>query len=156
MIIETKRMISSGHIVDGETKCARLHGHNWFVTVRIEAEVGKDGMVVDFLKVKEVIDKLDHRFILTRKQIVEQIETDQGGVYVVLAGGRNYVLPADVCFVIDEPYSTSECLVNYFIGEFKKILWSRFQTSKLKVSVEETPGSLSEQEVIVEIESGNV
>jgi len=153
MIIETKRMISSGHIVDGETKCSRLHGHNWFVTVRIEAEVGKDGMVIDFLKIKDIIDQLDHKFILTRKQIVDQIETSQK-MYVVFAGGRNYILPSDVCFVIDKPYSTSEYLVEYFIDEFKNILKNRFHTSKLKVTVEETPGSLSEQEA--EISSGNI
>ncbi len=46
-----------------ESKCSRLHGHNWTITVFLaSAELNGDGMVVDFKTIKErVTDRLDHR-----------------------------------------------------------------------------------------------
>ncbi len=47
------------------SKCSRLHGHNWIVTVECRAqELNQDGMVVDFTHIKElVMDRLDHSVI---------------------------------------------------------------------------------------------
>jgi 6-pyruvoyltetrahydropterin/6-carboxytetrahydropterin synthase len=47
-------------------KCEKLHGHTYRLEVVIEGNVKKDGMVVDFAKMKEivesrVIEKLDHQ-----------------------------------------------------------------------------------------------
>ncbi|MBR2253376.1 MAG: 6-carboxytetrahydropterin synthase [Prevotella sp.] len=45
-----------------ESKCERLHGHNWVVTIHCKApELNEDGMVIDFTSVKEKIHGyLDH------------------------------------------------------------------------------------------------
>jgi 6-pyruvoyltetrahydropterin/6-carboxytetrahydropterin synthase len=45
------------------SKCERLHGHNWFITVHCRAkELNEDGMVVDFTHIKEtVMARLDHQ-----------------------------------------------------------------------------------------------
>jgi 6-pyruvoyltetrahydropterin/6-carboxytetrahydropterin synthase len=45
------------------SKCARLHGHNWLITVHCRsAQLNEAGMVVDFTHVKETIQtKLDHQ-----------------------------------------------------------------------------------------------
>ena len=44
------------------SKCERLHGHNWIVTVHCKSrELNADGMVMDFTQVKERIHGyLDH------------------------------------------------------------------------------------------------
>ncbi|MCC8177075.1 MAG: 6-carboxytetrahydropterin synthase [Bacteroidales bacterium] len=44
------------------SKCQRLHGHNWIVTVYCRAErLNQDGMVCDFKHIKETVhDYLDH------------------------------------------------------------------------------------------------
>jgi 6-pyruvoyltetrahydropterin/6-carboxytetrahydropterin synthase len=47
-------------------KCEQLHGHTYRLEVVIEGGVKKDGMVVDFVKLKEIVDtnvleKLDHQ-----------------------------------------------------------------------------------------------
>ena len=45
-----------------ESKCSRMHGHNWIVTVHCRAkELNSDGMVVDFSHIKErITGYLDH------------------------------------------------------------------------------------------------
>lgn len=47
-------------------KCEKLHGHTYKLEVVIEGAIKKDGMVVDFAKIKQivettVIEKLDHQ-----------------------------------------------------------------------------------------------
>ena len=44
------------------SKCSRLHGHNWIVTVHCRSrELNADGMVIDFSHIKERITAyLDH------------------------------------------------------------------------------------------------
>lgn len=47
-------------------KCEHLHGHTYRLEVVIEGGVKKDGMVIDFAKMKEIVEtqvleKLDHQ-----------------------------------------------------------------------------------------------
>ena len=62
--IEKTFEISASHrlSLDYESKCTRLHGHNWRITVCCRArELDANGMVADFSAVKERIKKrLDH------------------------------------------------------------------------------------------------
>ena len=39
------------------------HGHNWLVKVNIESDTLDNGMIIDFKKIKEVINELDHRYL---------------------------------------------------------------------------------------------
>jgi len=45
-----------------ESKCSRLHGHNWHITVFLASTtLNEAGMVLDFKRIKEVVhDYLDH------------------------------------------------------------------------------------------------
>lgn len=57
--------IAGSHFVttDNGSKCERLHGHNWIITVYCKAEeLNTDGMVVDFTEIKRRIHgRLDHK-----------------------------------------------------------------------------------------------
>jgi 6-pyruvoyltetrahydropterin/6-carboxytetrahydropterin synthase len=49
-------------------KCENLHGHNWFVEVRVRADsLDKIGLVMDFGVIKrrlnEILDELDHKYL---------------------------------------------------------------------------------------------
>lgn len=48
-----------------ESKCSRIHGHNWIITVHCKSATLTDyGMIVDFARVKkEVHTILDHSYI---------------------------------------------------------------------------------------------
>ncbi|MBQ7633992.1 MAG: 6-carboxytetrahydropterin synthase [Bacteroidaceae bacterium] len=44
------------------SKCSGLHGHNARITVHCAAEeLNENGMVVDFMHIKEVVMRLDHK-----------------------------------------------------------------------------------------------
>lgn len=62
--VKKRLEISAAHRLDlsYESKCSRLHGHNWVVTVECRAEeLNADGMVTDFTHVKRMVqDRLDH------------------------------------------------------------------------------------------------
>ena len=56
---------SAHYLPDYDGKCESLHGHTYKLEVTIEGKIGRDGMVLDFNKVKgvvkaEVLCKLDH------------------------------------------------------------------------------------------------
>lgn len=55
--------ISGAHSLnlDYESKCKNLHGHNWDISVYLKSEVlDSNGMIMDFTKIKEKIQILDH------------------------------------------------------------------------------------------------
>ena len=60
----TKRLqISASHKLklNYESKCSRLHGHNWNIVVHCKSEkLNENGMVVDFSEIKKKIEVLDH------------------------------------------------------------------------------------------------
>lgn len=64
----SKRMeIAGSHQLDlnYKSKCQQLHGHNWIVTVFVEAEsLDENGMVIDFTHLKNLVHgQLDHRHL---------------------------------------------------------------------------------------------
>lgn len=65
MYYVSKRMeIAGSHrlSLSYDSKCSRLHGHNWIITVYCRTrELNADGMVVDFKHIKDRIHNyLDH------------------------------------------------------------------------------------------------
>ena len=68
MYYVTKKIeISGAHCLelDYPSKCTNLHGHNWNITIYCNSkELDKNGMVVDFSKIKsKIVDKLDHQIV---------------------------------------------------------------------------------------------
>lgn len=47
-----------------ESPCQNLHGHNWIIDVHCRSEkLDENGMVVDFKKIKNFVNTLDHKYI---------------------------------------------------------------------------------------------
>lgn len=65
--IKKRLEISAAHrlSLDYESKCTRLHGHNWILIVECKSrELNRNGMVTDFSHVKEIIqNRLDHSIL---------------------------------------------------------------------------------------------
>ena len=67
MIIKRVREFAAAHRLTGfpeDHKCYNMHGHNWRVEVSCAGEVDSDtGCVVDFGKIDQIIDELDHCYL---------------------------------------------------------------------------------------------
>ena len=65
--IEKRIEISACHRLDldYESKCTRVHGHNWMITVFCKSEtLDRNGMVIDFSEIKRLVkDPIDHQVL---------------------------------------------------------------------------------------------
>lgn len=79
-----------------EHKCSRLHGHTYHVEVWISAEKDeKTGMVVDFEKLKEIVDEFDHRNL---NDFLE-VPTVENFVELLIDRIRNNAIPKKDCVI---------------------------------------------------------
>ena len=46
---------SSCHFIPRHEKCSRLHGHSYIVRLRLEGDIGEDGMIMDFVVLKRAL-----------------------------------------------------------------------------------------------------
>ena len=69
--IKKRLEVSASHRLelDYESPCQNIHGHNWIIYVYCkmadqEVESSKNGMVIDFKKIKEIVHgTMDHKFL---------------------------------------------------------------------------------------------
>lgn len=58
---------SAHYLPEHKGKCKNLHGHTYHLHVTVEGEINKEGFVIDFGSLKEimtpVIDRLDHGYL---------------------------------------------------------------------------------------------
>jgi len=82
--LEKTVVISAAHYLpEYEGKCATMHGHNWKITVVLDAEVLHNEMVLDFAVIKEVVMRLDHAKVLN--DIIEYPTAENIASYIVEA-----------------------------------------------------------------------
>ncbi|MBQ8180276.1 MAG: 6-pyruvoyl tetrahydropterin synthase family protein [Candidatus Methanomethylophilaceae archaeon] len=102
---------SACHFIPRHEKCARLHGHSYIVRLRLEGEIGDEGMIMDFVilkrKLKEMIDELDHKTLLPTASQDVQLKVDDVSVEAVSCGKR-YVFPREDVTLLDIPTTTAE------------------------------------------------
>ncbi len=61
--IRKRLEIAGSHCLDlpYDSKCNELHGHNWIITVYCKSKsTDKNGMVIDFQKIKDFVMQFDH------------------------------------------------------------------------------------------------
>lgn len=64
--IEKRMEVAGAHQLklDYDSPCQNLHGHNWIITVTVGADLlDRNGMVLDFKKIKDLGCLLDHHNI---------------------------------------------------------------------------------------------
>ena len=131
---------ASAHFIIGHDKCGRLHGHNYFIKVKISGDINEQHMVLDYGLLKEELKKLvkplDHKVLLPAKAEGLQIEKKEESVEVITCDKR-YLLPVEDVAHLPIPATTAEELAKYFHQKLQKI-WPKFV---LRVTIEEAPGA---------------
>ena len=102
---------SACHFIPRHEKCSRLHGHSYIVRLRLEGDIGEEGMIMDFVvlkkKLKQMIDEVDHKTLLpTASQDVKLTVTDDSVEAVSCC--KRYVFPREDVTLLDVPTTTAE------------------------------------------------
>lgn len=146
MWIGTERSISIAHFVqtaNENSPCRRLHGHTVRIEVKVEGDVQKNGMVVDFRLIKQIIDQLDHR-TLVPNSLIEHTTISNGEMqYAINTGYSNISLPAKDCIALDIPSVTSEYLAQYIVRRIAESIGTG-DDAFVEVRVWEGPNSYAE------------
>ena len=102
---------SASHFIPRHEKCSRLHGHTYILRLRIEGDIGKDGMVMDFVNLKKelrkFVEEFDHRFLLPGKSDEVILTVGERSVDVV-CGNKEYRFPREDVLILEIPTTTAE------------------------------------------------
>ncbi|WP_456374857.1 6-carboxytetrahydropterin synthase [Methanocaldococcus sp.] len=117
---------SSAHIVFGHPTCGVIHGHSYYVDVKINGErLGEFNFVCDFkiIKkiVKEICDSIDHKLILPKNHKDVYYELRDTTLYFKYKN-KEYSIPVEDVILLPIPSTTAEDLAIYFANEISKKL----------------------------------
>jgi len=127
-----------------------LHGHNYQVSVRVEAALGADGYVLDFGLVKRVAkalcEELDERVILPEKSECLAVRDLGDGFSVTTETGDRFVFPRADVRVLPIAHSSAEELAAYLLQRLRATLAGEVggrHLVALEVGVAEAPGQIA-------------
>ena len=102
---------SACHFIPRHEKCSRLHGHTYILRLRIEGDIGKDGMVMDFVVLKKelrkFVEEVDHKTLLPGKSDEVILTVNEHSVDVV-CGSKQYMFPKEDVVILEVPTTTAE------------------------------------------------
>ena len=102
---------SASHFIPRHEKCSRLHGHTYILRLRIEGDIGKDGMVMDFVVLKKelrkFVEEVDHKTLLPGKSDEVILTVNEHSVDVV-CGSKQYMFPKEDVVILEVPTTTAE------------------------------------------------
>lgn len=143
MYIQTEKTFSAAHFVQtaGEdSPCFRLHGHDFRAIIEVEGNLKPDGMVIDFRKIKNIIDELDHKVLipdiaLTEHTYAEITDIKKDEDYLEISfHNKFYMFPKSDIFIMEGiKVVTSENISSYLSDK----LSSMFPYDKFTVTVYE-------------------
>jgi 6-pyruvoyltetrahydropterin/6-carboxytetrahydropterin synthase len=126
MKIHTERIISSSHRLLNDKftkkqnqkeygKCYEsTHGHNWKIEVDIWGNIQGTGMVLNFHKIKNIIDYLDHKHLNDLPEFKEIIPTAENMVEYLI---NKIITDSEVDGVRVRVYESPESYAEDFTGE---------------------------------------
>jgi 6-pyruvoyltetrahydropterin/6-carboxytetrahydropterin synthase len=127
-----------------------LHGHNYQVSVRIEAELGPDGYVLDFGLVKRIAkalcEELDERVLLPERSDCLAVTQLDDAVEVTTESGARFRFPAADVRLLPIAHSSAEELAAHLLGRLRDALRGEAGgrgITALEVGVAEAPGQVA-------------
>jgi len=136
--IATVEEFDAAHfIVQTDTKCRNIHGHRWKVLFEVSGTVKEDGMVLDFLKLKEYVQVLDHRLMVPEKNKMVNIEEEGENLRITVPGRFGLIIQKEAVILLPIEEVTAESLANYLA----ECVFEDFDLSVVKITVWESPKS---------------
>jgi len=127
-----------------------LHGHNYQVSVRVEADLGPDGYVLDFGLVKRaarsLCTELDERVLLPERSDCLIVARLPEAVEVTTESGERFRFPAADVRLLPIAHSSAEELAAYLVVRLRDALRAEAGgrgLRALEVGVAEAPGQIA-------------
>lgn len=113
----------AGHFITlTDELCEAVHGHNWTVGADVEGPPDGHGMVVDFIKLRDLLSaitaRLDHHMLLPTKNRFLTVEhsaaaSGRAAEVTVRFKDRRWVFPADECVLLPVENTTAEWIARW-------------------------------------------
>ena len=123
-----------------------LHGHNYQVSVKLEGELDRAGVVLDFITfkpmVKRICDSLDHRTLIQTQSPILQVSRRAKEVEVRFRQQR-LILPKRDVLLLPLANTSTELLAEHVAGRIRRGVRKNVPGAKirvLEVGVEEARG----------------
>ena len=139
---ESNLRFSAAHFIPSHTKCSRLHGHDYAVSVTVFGSQEKE-FLIDFLDLKkyveDIITPLDHRVLVPGKgdSIRREFTEDQCRITY---GGKSMMFWREDVYLLDAESSSSEDMASFLADQLHAKLRNYRKITKLEVCIEEGPG----------------
>jgi 6-pyruvoyltetrahydropterin/6-carboxytetrahydropterin synthase len=137
---------SAHFLIFADGRREAVHGHNYQVSVAIEGELDRAGVVLDFITfkplVKGVCDALDHRTLIQSKSSTIQLRKRATEIEILFKKQR-LVLPRRDVILLPIANTSTELLAEYIAGQIKRKVRQNFPATTIRyieVAVEEARG----------------
>jgi 6-pyruvoyltetrahydropterin/6-carboxytetrahydropterin synthase len=137
---------SAHFLIFANGKREPLHGHNYQVSVVLEGDLDRAGVVLDFISfkplVKRICDRLDHRTLIqTGSPAIAVRERSQE--IEVRHGKQKIILPREDVILLPLANTSTELLAEYVANQIRRQVRRKFPGANircLEVGVEEARG----------------
>jgi 6-pyruvoyltetrahydropterin/6-carboxytetrahydropterin synthase len=123
-----------------------LHGHNYQVSVAMEGELDRAGVVLDFIAfkpmVKRICDALDHRTLIQAKSSAIKVRRRARDIEVRYKK-QKIILPRQDVILLPLANTSTELLAEHVANQIRRQVRQQFPGSKIRqieVGVEEARG----------------
>jgi 6-pyruvoyltetrahydropterin/6-carboxytetrahydropterin synthase len=137
----SKITFSATHLIAGHYKCGRLHGHDYAINAVIEGEIGPDGVILDFISVKEflrgVASVLDHKVLVPSEDPAVKAE---GDTVTYSYAGKDYSFPLSDCVMLDMRVTSAEELAEWVLRRLLEKVDFPENVKRVEIGVDEGRG----------------
>lgn len=137
----SKITFSASHIIPGHEKCGRLHGHDYAINAKIEGDIGPNGVIMDFISVKEflrgIASELDHRVMIPGRD--KRVEVTKDKVKYNLKD-KEFLFPKSDCIMLDIEVASAETLANFVLQRMLDKVKFPKNVSRIEIGVDEGRG----------------
>jgi 6-pyruvoyltetrahydropterin/6-carboxytetrahydropterin synthase len=136
---------SAHFLIFANGKREPLHGHNYQISVAIEGELDRAGVVLDFISfkplVKQVCDSLDHRTLIQTESPLVTVRQREREVEVLYKKQR-LLLPRSDVILLPLVNTSTELLAEYVANHIRRKMRRAFSATirSMEVTVEEARG----------------
>jgi len=137
----SKITFSATHIIPGHYKCGRLHGHDYAINATIFGSIGPDGVILDFISVKEFLRKiageLDHKVLIPMRDT--GIKREGSSIHYSMKG-KEYLFPEEDCAMLDVSVASAEELANFVLRRVREEVHFPDNVTRVEIGVDEGEG----------------